>query len=104
MGSCSVFYKPLERFLKTWWEKQRLVSSTVFFSHNVFCSYKNFRFISLSSRAVSLGSLINPLRNDKILDVTKLKAYADDKLNIARMMVSLLHKVENTVGKGENAG
>ena len=44
------------------------------------------------------------LPNDKILDVTKLKAFADDKLNIARMMISLLDWVENTVGKGENAG
>ena len=46
----------------------------------------------------------NPLPNDKILDVTKLKAFADDKLNFARMMISHVDRVENTVGKGENAG
>ena len=46
----------------------------------------------------------NPLPNDNILDVTKLKAFADDKLNVARMMNSLLDREENTVGKGENAG
>ena len=34
----------------------------------------------------------------------KLKAFADDKLNVARMLISLLHRMENTVGKGENAG
>ena len=42
--------------------------------------------------------------NDKILDVTKLKASADNKLNIARMIISLLDRAENTVEKGENAG
>ena len=47
---------------------------------------------------------MNSLLNDKILDVTKLKAFADDKLNVARMMFSLFDRVENTVGKGENAG
>ena len=36
--------------------------------------------------------------------MTKLKAFADDKLNIARMMISLLDRVENTVEKGEIAG
>ena len=44
------------------------------------------------------------LPNNKILDVTKLKAFADDKFIIARMMISLLDRIENTVGKGENAG
>ena len=36
--------------------------------------------------------------------MTKLKGFADDKLNIARMMLSLLDRVENTVGQEENAG
>ena len=48
--------------------------------------------------------MINSLPNDKILDMTKLKAFADDKLNVATIMISLFDRVENTVGKGENAG
>ena len=46
------------------------------------------------------------LSNDKILDVTKLNAlnFADDKLNIGSMMISRLHTLGDTVGKGENAG
>ena len=36
--------------------------------------------------------------------MTKLKAFADDKLNAAKMMIALLNIVENTVGKGKNAG
>ena len=38
----------------------------------------------------------NPLPNDKILDWSKLKAFADDKF--------VLESVENIVGKGENVG
>ena len=48
--------------------------------------------------------MFNFLPNDKILDVTKLKAFADDKLSIARMMIFLLDTVESTLGKRENAG
>ena len=47
---------------------------------------------------------IHPLPNDKILEVTKLNAFADNKLNVAKMANSLFNRVENAVGKGENAG
>ena len=50
------------------------------------------------------SSWFNPLPNYKILEVTKLKTFADDKLNVAKMMISLFDRVENTVAKGENAG
>ena len=33
-----------------------------------------------------------------------MKAFADDKLNVGKMMISVLDRVENIVGKGENAG
>ena len=33
--------------------------------------------------------------------MTKLKAFADDKLNIDKMMISLYNRVGNTVGKGK---
>ena len=41
--------------------------------------------------------LNNHLQNDKILGVTKLKAFADNKLNIVKMMIPLYNRVENTV-------
>ena len=47
---------------------------------------------------------INSLPNNKILDVTKLKAFADNKINVAQVMISVFDRVENIVGKGENAG
>ena len=51
-----------------------------------------------------VGLPVNSVPHNKILDVTKLKAFADDKLNIVKMAISLFDKVENTVGKGENTG
>ena len=38
------------------------------------------------------------------LDWMKFKAFADDKSNSAKIMISVFNRVENIVGKGENAG
>ena len=47
----------------------------------------------------------NSLPNDKIfLDWSKLKAFADDKINVNKKIEIGLGRVENIVGKGENAG
>ena len=50
------------------------------------------------------GSSFNPLPNDKLLDWFKLKAFADDNLKVIKLMIYVLDRVENIVGKGENAG
>ena len=42
--------------------------------------------------------------NDKILEWSKLKAFADDKINMAEKLKPVLGRVENIVGKGEIAG
>ena len=39
-----------------------------------------------------------------MLELSKLKTFADDKLDIVKMMISLFDRLENAVGKGENAG
>ena len=46
----------------------------------------------------------NSLPNDKILDWSKLKAFADNKLSVNEKPKFGLGNVENIVGKGENAG
>ena len=46
----------------------------------------------------------NPLLNDKILDWSKLKAFADDKIDVTEKLKIVLGRVENTGGKEENAG
>ena len=51
--------------------------------------------------SVKLG--YNPLQNGNILDWSKLKAFANDKIYVAEMIISLSDRVEN-VGIGENAG
>ena len=40
----------------------------------------------------------------KILDWIKLKAFADNKLKVAKMIIFVFGSVENIVGKQENAG
>ena len=47
--------------------------------------------------------MLNPFPNDKIL-TTKLKGFVDNKLNIAKMTISLFNREDSNVGKGENAG
>ena len=49
-------------------------------------------------------TLFNSLPSDKILDWSKLKAFADDKLNVNEKLNFGLGRVESIVGKGENAG
>ena len=44
------------------------------------------------------------LPDDKILDMSKSKAFADDKININKILIFGLGRVENIVGKRENAG
>ena len=46
---------------------------------------------------------INTVPNDKILDLPKFKAFADDKKIQAQKLKFVLGRVENIVGKGENA-
>ena len=44
-------------------------------------------------------TVVNPLTDDKILDRTKLKAFADDKLNVTKMIIFVFDRAENIVGK-----
>ena len=53
---------------------------------------------------LSLKRFINSLPNDKIVDLAKLKDFADDKTNMTYKLIFVLGKVENIVGRGENDG
>ena len=46
----------------------------------------------------------NSLPNDKSLDWSKLKAFADDKINVTKELKFVLERVKNVVVKGEIAG
>ena len=45
----------------------------------------------------------NPFPHNNTLDQTKLKAFAEDKLNVTKIIISFFDRVENIVGKGEIA-
>ena len=47
--------------------------------------------------------VLNSSPNKRNLARTKLKAFADDMFNVARLMIFVFDRVENIVGKGENA-
>ena len=48
--------------------------------------------------------LVNSLPNDKISNWSRLKAFADDKINVTEKLKFVLRRAENIVEKGENAG
>ena len=47
---------------------------------------------------------INSLPNEKFLDWSKLKAFADDKIDVTEKFEFVVGRIENIFGKGENAG
>ena len=47
---------------------------------------------------------LNSLPNNNVLDWSKFKELADDKINVTERLKFNLGRVENIVGKGENAG
>ena len=53
---------------------------------------------------IKTTNILNSLPYNKILDWSKLKAFADDKINVTENLKFGLGRVENIVGKGENAG
>ena len=54
-------------------------------------------------RQNSILAMFHSLPNDKFSDGSKLKALADNKINVTEKLKFVLRKVENTVGKRENA-
>ena len=52
----------------------------------------------------SLTLTLTLYQTTKFLDWSDFKAFADDKSNVANIMISLVNRVGNIVGKGENAG
>ena len=69
----------------------------------VFITISHIIFPVLIHEFLVPGFHFNPFPHDKILDQTKLKAFADDKLNVTKIVIPVFDRVENTVGKGEIA-
>ena len=64
--------------------------------------YQHFLLFSPITYSKAIFSF-NPLPDDKILGLPKLKAFAEDKLNITQNIKDVFHRIENVVGKEENA-
>ena len=47
---------------------------------------------------------MNSLLHNKIVDLSKLKVFADNKIDVIRKLKFVSGRIENIVGKGENAG
>ena len=71
------------------------------FRQNRFCPvmHHGYGFKPLSSEHAS-----TLYQTKKCLDVIKLKALTDDKINLAQIMISVFDRVEKILEKGENAG
>ena len=66
------------------------------------CSFGRLYVITKSEHK-PYSRCINPFPHEKILDQTKLRAFADDTFNVTKMIISVFDRVENIVGKGEIA-
>ena len=83
----SIFaHKQITTLHKSRWEVEKISATSIwfFFCGNVF-------------------NVFNPFPLDIILDQDKLRAFAEDKLNVTKMNISVFDRIENIVGKGEIA-
>ena len=98
-------------FLKTVSESEKtMVTYFFFFSYNVFHTLKDtsqawdaFDSLFVHAYNAHLQFVLTLYQTTKFLASSKLEAFADDKIYVVKMMISLLDRVGNTVGKGENA-
>ena len=65
---------------------------------------EGLHFKTYKSSMKAILCKLDSLPNDKILALTKFKAFADDKIIVTIKLEFVVGKVENIVGKGENAG
>ena len=76
-----------------------------FYSLKLKFADNNFKFDENGSKfSNSTSEPFNSWPNDKILDWSTLKAFADNKINVTEKLKFVLGQVENIMEKGENAG
>ena len=56
------------------------------------------------SKVVIVQERVNSLTNNRILNQSEIKDFANNKINVIQKLNFVLGRVENIVGKGENAG
>ena len=78
-----------------------LITNIFYFTPNGFHIDFFLRIVKIRDRLIKR---FNSSPNDKLVHWSKLKAFADDKINVPEKLKFLLERIENIVGKGENAG
>ena len=58
----------------------------------------------MTKNPFSYSLYFNCLPNDKSLDKIKFKVFANGNSNLTKIVIFVIDRVENIVGKGENAG
>ena len=68
------------------------------------CSLQTHKTRASMGKGNTLLKRINSLPNNKFLDWSILKAFADDRINEAQNLKFVSGRIENNVGRGKNAG
>ena len=92
MPSCPTMFSLSLRILKTWNCLRNFSHTLLTLNNPKEEGYSHIVFYC-----------INSLPNNKFSDKSSLKAFADDKLTVAKKSTFALGRVENIVGKEENA-
>ena len=58
----------------------------------------------INKKSIMDPHVLTPLPDNKILGLPKLKASVDEKSNVTQNIKGVFHRIENIVGKEENAG
>ena len=90
------------------WERvncsSQISSSTLFILRfHFFLLYQNAPF-NCTCEVAKCWNSFNPLPDNKILPLSKLKAFADNNFDVAQIAKVFSCRVENIMEKGENAG
>ena len=80
----TVFINIVGKGKKSWLPAFYPISDIVLFPKKWKCNHLNH-----------LNPFLNPFPHNKILDLTKLKAFADEKLNVSKMIISVFDSVES---------
>ena len=82
------------------WQNDKYINSFALSATSLFISstseafLKGFVFEKLKQLWEKIGMLLNSLPNDKIWDLIKTEAFADDKLDIAEMEISVFDWIQ----------
>ena len=102
--------------LKTTWEEEKFLKMSNFsFSHSNFYAFGDLSVIFIILKIIFcllsvwknlkffIWERVNPFPNNKILDSSKLKEFADDNFKFDENGTKFSEWLENTVGKSEIA-